>query len=126
MRTRLVGNFAVFSLIGGFFYFLAIGLNFLAIDMMNLSPALTSLTVIFSLFIVKYYCYLAVRAIVPSFWRYTAANFAVTLLSIITIWALVKYVGMGGGVSTGVVLGFFFIFRYLMLHSCNVIRKNPR
>jgi hypothetical protein len=118
-------NFSIFTLIGGVFYVLAIGLNSLAIDVMGLNPALAPLGVISGLFVAKYYCYLAARIIMPSFWRYTIANFAVTLLSTLTIWLLVSYAGMSGGMSTGVALGFFFIFRYFVLHSLNVIRKHP-
>lgn len=124
-HLRFIESFSIFSLIGAVFFVLAVGLNSLAIDVMGLNPALAPLGVISALFVVKYYCYLAARIIVPSFWRYTLANFAVTLLSTLTIWLLVRYGGMSGGVSTGLALGFFFIFRYFVLHSCNVIRKHP-
>jgi hypothetical protein len=119
-------NFSVFTLIGAGFFVLAVGLNTLAIDIMQLSPAVASFAILSGLFVAKYYCYLLTRVIVPSFWRYTGANLAVTLLTSLAIWLMVRYGGLSGGLSTGLALCFFFVVRYLVLHSMNVIRKAPQ
>ena len=63
------------------------------------------------------------RVIVPSFWRYTVANLLVTLLSTLTIWLMVDYIGLSGGLSTAISLGFFFVLRYAVLYRSNVIRR---
>ncbi|NGX16867.1 hypothetical protein [Wenzhouxiangella sp. XN24] len=122
----MLKNFSMFTLIGGGFFVLAVGLNTLAIDVMGWSPGLASLLVISGLFVAKYYCYLLASVIVPSFWRYTVANLAVTLLSTLTIWLLVRYGGLSGGMSTGVALSFFFLVRYFVLDFLNVIRKSAQ
>ena len=125
-RLHILKNFSTFTLIGGGFFVLAVGLNALAIDVMGWSPGLASLLIISGLFVAKYYCYLLATVIVPSFWRYTVANMGVTLLSTLTIWLLVRYGGLSGGMSTGLALSFFFVVRYLALDFLNVIRKSSQ
>jgi hypothetical protein len=119
-------NFSVFTLIGAGFFVLAVGLNALAIDVMQLNAAVAPFVILSGLFVAKYYCYLLTRVIVPSFWRYTAANLSVTLLTSLTIWLMVRYGGLSGGLSTGLALCFFFLVRYLVLRSMNIIRKAPQ
>ena len=104
---------------------LAVGLNGIAIDVFRLSPAIAPFAIMSALFFAKYYASLLSRVIVPRFWRYTAANLTVTLLSAVTIWLMVEYGGLSGGLSTAIALGFFFVVRYAVLHSVNVIRKEP-
>lgn len=122
-RIHLIKSFSVFTLIGGVFFVLAVGLNALAIDMMGFSPALAPFVIMSVLFIGKYYCYLVTRIIVPSFWRYTLANLTVTLLTTLTIWLLVTYAEFSGGFATGLTLAGFFVLRYVVLRWMNVIRR---
>lgn len=124
-RIHLIKSFSVFTLIGGVFFVLAVGLNALAIDVMGFSPALAPFVIMSALFVGKYYSYLATRIIVPSFWRYTVANTAVTLLTTLTIWLLVTFGGLSGGLASGLAIGGFVVVRYFVLHSINVIRRAP-
>ena len=124
-QIYLLRNFSAFTLIGGLFFVLAVAMNGIAIDVFGLSPAVAPLVIISGLFVAKYYVSLLTRVILPDFWRYTVANLAVTMVSTFTIWLMVHFGGLSGGLSTAIALGFFFVVRYAVLHSVNVIRKEP-
>ena len=128
MSRRMTANaiaksFSVFSLIGGVFYLLAVGLNGLTIDVFGLHAFWSSFCVMLTLFMAKYLIYVWLGTILPRFWRYALANAAVTLLATISIALLVEHMAMAGWLASAFAIGFFMVLRYAVLYRVGVINR---
>lgn len=126
MKVRFfIGSFTTFVLVGLVFLVLAVVLNWVAIDLLNGHSFYAPFIIISFLFVLKYYCYLWTKTIVPRFWRYVLANSLVTLASTVAITVLVEVTGFQGWLSTLIALGVFTLLRYFVLYSFKVIRRAP-
>ncbi|MEO0509722.1 MAG: hypothetical protein AAF065_07675 [Verrucomicrobiota bacterium] len=116
-------NFGAFVSVGVLFYFFAVGLNWVALDLMEMHAFITPLCIISFLFVLKYFVYLWAQTIVPSFWRYTFSNITLTLIATLAISFAVDSGIASGWLSTAVILAFFMVVRYIVLHRWKVIRR---
>lgn len=115
-------SFIRFSLAGGIWTVINIGMMWLLIDVMKLPGWLGSTIGMVILYIGRYYTYLLLKAMEPKFWRYVSASGVFSLLIIGSMTLAVDVLGFKALYSSIVITGLSFVFKYLFFKKVNLIR----
>jgi putative flippase GtrA len=115
-------TFIRFSIAGGIWTVINIGMMWLLIDVMRLPGWLGSTIGVVILYVGRYYTYLLLKAMEPKFWRYVSASGVFSLLIIGSMTVAVDVCGFKALYSSVVITGLSFIFKYLFFKKVDLIR----
>lgn len=115
-------KFFRFSLAGGIWTVINIGMMWLLIDVWHLPGWLGSTLSIVILYIGRYYTYLMLNAMEPMFWRYVSASsvFSVFIIGAMTV--AVDFMDFKALYASIVITGLSFLLKYVFFKKVNLIR----
>lgn len=115
-------KFFRFSLAGGIWTVINIGMMWLLIDVWHLPGWLGSTLSIVILYIGRYYTYLMLNAMEPRFWRYVSASsvFSVFIIGAMTV--AVDFMDFKALYASIVITGLSFLLKYVFFKKVNLIR----
>jgi putative flippase GtrA len=124
--TEVIGNawrskFIRFSLAGGIWTVINIGMMWLLIDMLHFPGWLGSSIGVAVLYVGRYYTYLLLKAMQPKFWRYVSASGVFSLFIIGAMTVAVDFMNIKALYASVVVTGLSFILKYLFFKRIKLI-----
>jgi len=119
-RTR-DSKFVRFSLAGGIWTVINIGVMWLLIDELHFPGWLGSTIGVVILYVGRYYTYLLLKAMQPRFWRYVSASGVFSLFIIGSMTLAVDYLGFKALYASLVVTGMSFVLKYLFFKKLDLI-----
>jgi putative flippase GtrA len=119
-RTR-DSKFVRFSLAGGIWTVINIGVMWLLIDELHFPGWLGSTIGVVILYVGRYYTYLLLKAMQPRFWRYVSASGVFSLFIIGSMTLAVDYLGFKALYASLVVTGLSFVLKYLFFKKLDLI-----
>lgn len=115
-------KFFRFSLAGGIWTAINIGMMWLFIDVWQLAGWLGSTLSIVILYVGRYYTYLMLDAMEPRFWRYVSASGIFSLLIIGAMTLAVDFMGCKALYASMVITGMSFLLKYVFFKKIKLIR----
>ncbi len=115
-------KFSSFLLIGIFKMPLSIGLTWLFIDILQIQALLGSIMAVVTGFFLVYFFYVKTKVIKPALMKYASATIGFNIVNILLVWVLVDFVGLSGALSSTIVIGLLFIFRYVFFSKIGLIQ----
>lgn len=116
-------KFFRFSLAGGIWTVINIGMMWLLIDVWNLPAWLGSSIAVTILYVGRYYTYLLLKAMEPKFWRYVSASGVFSLFIIGAMTVAVDFLGFKALYASVVVTGLSFVLKYLFFKKIDLINS---
>lgn len=120
---RWDSKFVRFSLAGGIWTVINIGMMWLMIDMWHLPGWLGSTIGVVVLYVGRYYTYLFLKAMEPRFWRYVSASAVFSLFIIGAMTVAVDLLGFMAAPSSVVVTALSFVLKYFFFKKVDLIRS---
>jgi putative flippase GtrA len=115
-------KFVRFSLAGGIWTVINIGMMWLLIDVWHLPGWLGSSISIAILYVGRYYTYLILDAMEPRFWRYVSASGVFSLFIIGAMTVAVDFMGFKALMASVVITGLSFLLKYVFFKKVKLIR----
>ncbi len=123
VRETVGSKFFRFSVAGGIWTVINIGMMWLLIDIWHLPGWLGSTIGVVVLYVGRYYTYLLLKAMEPKFWTYVSASGVFSLLIIGAMTLAVDVFGLPALYSSVVVTGLSFVFKYIFFKRIDLIRS---
>jgi putative flippase GtrA len=121
LHNPRLSHFIRFSLAGGIWTVINIGIMWLLIDVLHFPGWLGSTIGVVVLYVGRYYTYLLMKVMEPEFWKYVSASGVFSLLIIGSMTVAVDFLHFKALYASVVVTGLSFIFKYIFFKKLKLI-----
>lgn len=121
-----LSHFVRFSLAGGIWTVINIGMMWLLIDVQHLPGWLGSIIGMVILYVGRYYTYLLLKVMEPKFWKYVSASGVFSLFIIAAMTVGVDFLGFKALYTSIVLTALSFVLKYLFFKKIDLIGTQPK
>jgi putative flippase GtrA len=122
LRNPRLSHFVRFSIAGGIWTAINIGIMWLLIDVLHLPGWLGSTIGVLVLYVGRYYTYLLMKVMEPEFWKYVSASGVFSLFIIGTMTLAVDVFHFQALYASVVVTGLSFVLKYIFFKKIDLIK----
>jgi|SRR3989344_864041 len=115
------GKFSLFVFIGILKTVFTIALNGALIDVLGISAFFGSSITAIIVFVGTYFAYVYSDVIKPKFIEYSVSTIGFIILQVVLISMMVYFGGLGGALSSAIVIAVLFVARYIFFRNIGMI-----